>query len=101
MKLAKRPDLLHALTLMENAALAYIPQEYPGRVTLFVSSEQFKQSYEESDLGWGAVAGGGLELCLVPGNHQSIWDEPLISNLAKELKARYEVNARPPLIPLR
>jgi thioesterase domain-containing protein/acyl carrier protein len=44
----------------------YRPRRYPGRVVLFVNEEWHA---EHPTLGWDAVAGGGLEVVVLPGGH--------------------------------
>ena len=70
-----------------QAALIYQPRRYPGRVTLFCGSERPTRSYEDRRLAWSQVAGGGLEVRLVPGNHVSILDHPQVETVAQELRA--------------
>ncbi len=71
-----------------QASSNYVPQVYPGRVTLFRSSERdLGVGFEwDEQLGWGSLAGGGLEIHDVPGNHLSIFEEPHIQILATKLR---------------
>ena len=85
LELANQPDRLDALSLMERAISAYTPEAYPGRVTLFLSSERAEESSRDTDFGWSDVAGGGLDVRIIPGDHWSIFHEPNIRILAKEL----------------
>jgi acyl-CoA synthetase (AMP-forming)/AMP-acid ligase II/thioesterase domain-containing protein/acyl carrier protein len=66
----------------------YVPKVYPGPVTLFRA--RTRPLFDESpyDLGWGRLAGGGLEVIKVPGNHSSILRSPHVQVLAQQLKAR-------------
>lgn len=72
-----------------QAARAYQLQVYPGVVTLFRAQERFHTVAWELDpfLGWGPLAGGGLEVIDVPGDHESCLKEPHISSLAAEVTA--------------
>jgi amino acid adenylation domain-containing protein len=70
-----------------QAELAYVPHEYPGKITLFWCSEQSFRAYEDWRLGWSEVAGGGLELHGIPGGHLTMLTEPNIGVLARELQA--------------
>jgi len=70
-----------------QAELAYVPHEYPGKITLFWCSEQSIRAYEDWRLGWSEVAGGGLELHGIPGGHLTMLTEPNIGVLARELQA--------------
>ncbi|WNN88257.1 alpha/beta fold hydrolase [Gloeocapsopsis dulcis] len=82
----------------------YVPQVYPGRVTLFRAINPLgKDFYYEPDLptpddwynrdpehGWAKLAAGGLEIHDVPGNHMAIFTEPYVGSLAEKLKACLE-----------
>ena len=68
------------------AARRYVPQPYPGVVTFFAASEEV--SIIENECGWRTLAGGGLEVIQIPGNHQSMIREPHVRLLAERLKHR-------------
>ncbi|MFN7949394.1 MAG: amino acid adenylation domain-containing protein [Blastocatellia bacterium] len=68
------------------AARRYVPQVYPGVVTFFAASEEV--SIIENECGWRTLAGGGLEVIQIPGNHQSMIREPHVRLLAERLKHR-------------
>ncbi len=77
--------------LNTQASIAYIPQVYPGRVTLFKASEQAGtgsvSSYIEPELGWSGLAAGGLEIHDVLGDHLGMLKEPNVRVLSEKLKA--------------
>jgi amino acid adenylation domain-containing protein len=74
-------------SLNEQARKNYVPQPYPGRVTFFRAREQTIWDEKEVRWTWGAVAGGGLEILEVPGNHQTFHvEEPNVGVLAEQLK---------------
>ena len=75
-----------ALSRMEKAGRAYRPKSYPGRVTLIVTNESAAESAGATDFGWSAVSDGGVEVRLVPGNHGTLFEEPNVWTLAKELR---------------
>jgi thioesterase domain-containing protein len=64
----------------------YRPESYPGKVTLFRARIRPLLAPRGKDLGWGKVAGGGLTLLEVPGNHDSMLREPHVRTLATQLK---------------
>jgi len=73
--------------------LNYVPQVYPGKVTLFRASETVFLSNDGPDndqLGWDRVAAGGLEIHKVPGNHNTLLAEPHVQVLAPKLKTCIE-----------
>jgi thioesterase domain-containing protein len=75
-------------TRLIQATRAYRPRKYAGRVALLVSGgEPGMQYYRDPESGWNQVALGGVELCLIPGTHVSMFMEPNVRLLAQELRA--------------
>jgi aspartate racemase len=86
------PDNLQDFTFRQENIQAlrnYVPQVFPGRVTLFRSREQIigVSSYGDPQLGWGELAAGGLEFHDIPGTHLGMLQEPHVQVLAEKLKA--------------
>jgi acyl-CoA synthetase (AMP-forming)/AMP-acid ligase II/thioesterase domain-containing protein/acyl carrier protein len=77
------------LALEANYALYrnYVPKVYPGRVTLFRARTRPFAERKSYDLDWHRLAGGGLEIIAIPGNHSSILKEPHVRSLAQRLQA--------------
>jgi thioesterase domain-containing protein/FPC/CPF motif-containing protein YcgG len=68
------------------AGWAYVPGVYPGRVTLFRASERPAGPEGEDWVAeWSVLAAGGVELCPVPGKHQTMVTEPNVLGLAAAL----------------
>ncbi|MCA1587041.1 MAG: phosphopantetheine-binding protein, partial [Acidobacteria bacterium] len=96
-------DISHTLRRVVEANLLaerrYLPRPYPGRVVLFHGSDM-PIELQDTRLAWDEVAGGGLEVHIVPGDHNSLREEPHVSVLAAKLRAcldRYLPSAwRPP-----
>ncbi|MCA1601395.1 MAG: non-ribosomal peptide synthetase, partial [Acidobacteria bacterium] len=65
----------------------YVPQIYPGRITLFWASEAPVLAHNDTRLGWGEVAAEGLEVHVVPGDHGTMRAEPHVEILAEKLTA--------------
>lgn len=64
----------------------YIPQNYPGKITLFKAKHlPLASSYPTN--GWEGVADEGLEIYEIHGAHSKILSEPSVRVLAKKLKA--------------
>ena len=63
----------------------YTPRTYPGRVTLFRARTRPLSRLCGRDLGWGALAGGGLEVVSIPVNHDTLLKEPHVRALAGAL----------------
>jgi amino acid adenylation domain-containing protein len=68
------------------AARGYVPHAFPGRVTLFRASEQLDKERSAEDLGWGALAMGGVTVHQVPGDHATLIREPNVRVLAEKLR---------------
>jgi len=82
-----------------QAARSYVPQVYPGQVTLLRASQP-STFYKRQDMsrpedwydrdpehGWGKAAGGGLVIHDVPGHHHSMFEEPNIQVVTEKLQA--------------
>jgi thioesterase domain-containing protein len=65
---------------------SYRPGIYPGRVTLFRSRMQPLLGAHAPDNGWGRLAGAGVEVQPVPGNHLAMLREPHVRVLARRLR---------------
>jgi len=72
----------------DTARKRYVPQPYPGRVTLFRNGSA--EETPEHELKWKKLAQGGLEVQVVPGDHKTILLEPHVSVLAQKLRACLE-----------
>ena len=84
-----------------HAETSYVPEVYPGKLTLFRASEapqewsfnaRNKPSLDDwynrdPQYGWGKLAGGGLEIVDVPGDHNLMLKEPNIEILATKLSS--------------
>jgi thioesterase domain-containing protein/acyl carrier protein len=68
-----------------DATKRYVPQPYPGRITLFRASKQGAHIQPDPELGWTRIALGGLDVYEVPGHHGAIVYEPRIGALAQHL----------------
>lgn len=65
----------------------YVPQRYPGPITLFRAQCRPLLRLHGKDLGWNRLAGGGLKIISVPGNHETTLREPNVQFLAGSLLA--------------
>ena len=72
----------------ENALKNYVPQVYPGRVTLFKGIDA--ASKVDSKLGWGGLAAEGIEIHNIPSSHLGMLKEPYVRVLGEQLKACLE-----------
>jgi amino acid adenylation domain-containing protein len=70
-----------------RASLAYKPRPYPGKITLFRTSDQGIDYETEPDLGWGTVAQGGVQIYDVPGSHTTLfWDDNVVQILGRKVE---------------
>jgi len=81
------PESLRPLMVAHlQAARAYKPQPYSGRLTLFrVQAQSLFRSYDPG-LGWGRLAAGGVEVQIVPGMHNDMLEQPYVAELAAKLR---------------
>jgi thioesterase domain-containing protein/acyl carrier protein len=54
------------------AMVRYTPQPYPGRISLFLGEESRTSVSRDPRLAWQSLAGSGLDIHFVPGNHNTI-----------------------------
>jgi thioesterase domain-containing protein/acyl carrier protein len=74
----------------------YQPRPYSGPLTLYRARTQRLFCLTESDLGWGRIVSGGIEVVQIPGNHDSIVKEPHVRLLAEALRGAIDRVAREP-----
>ncbi len=87
MELSEVHRLFYIFQCNNQALQRYAPRVYSGPIVLFQASQQLlaKQRSAEAS-GWRALAGGGLTVHTLPGNHYSLLREPHIAILAKQLR---------------
>ena len=67
------------------ARLNYAPRVFGGRVTLFWASKDLRGSFDLVE-GWRILAGGGIDVHEVSGNHLNLIKEPYVTELAVKLQ---------------
>jgi thioesterase domain-containing protein/aryl carrier-like protein len=67
------------------ASARYEPQPYHGRVTIFWARESFVASTHRFRSGWNILAPDSLEMIAVPGSHITMFEEPNVQVLAREI----------------
>lgn len=67
----------------KKARRKYRPKVYPGKITLFSNTELVWESQQ----GWIDLAGGGLDVQSVPGDHKTMFREPHVKVTAEKLNA--------------
>jgi phthiocerol/phenolphthiocerol synthesis type-I polyketide synthase E len=84
--LAEIRQFLHLFKVHGQAMRHYIPQAYPGRIIFFRASEQNEVNPKNPELPWIDVAGGGIEVIEVPGNHITMNYSPHVQVMAQQLR---------------
>ena len=68
-------------------------QPYPGKLNLYRAADVPDRTESDTSLGWAAVAGGGVVVDFVAGDHVSMFKQPHVHSLAgllQEEMRRYE-----------
>jgi amino acid adenylation domain-containing protein len=78
------------LEALYSAVEDYQPKPYEGAVVLFRSIERTFGFGQDLRLGWGDTLGGELEICESPGNHYTIYMEPHVRDLIRNITARVQ-----------
>ena len=85
--LCEQPEAPH-LDIYRRARIQsqhYRVRPYTGRLALFRAEMGLIRLARRSDFGWGEVARGGLDICDVPGDHESMFMKPHVAVLAQKL----------------
>jgi len=82
--------LLMVYKANNEALMKYIPQAYPGRVTLFRPYLGPSDNEEDAARGWDRVAATGVDVHWVTGNHLNIMNRPHVEIIAEQLTRRLE-----------
>ena len=83
-----------------RARLKYVPQAYPGALTLFKTQKEFTLSPSDRSarsermrklmldptMGWGELAAGGVQIVAAPGHHETMVAKPHVETLALLIK---------------
>jgi len=69
--------------IQRRARQGYAPKLYPGRITLLSTSEKPSEIGES----WRQLAGGGMEIFKIPGNHDSLFQPQHAPGVFKQMAA--------------
>jgi amino acid adenylation domain-containing protein len=83
------------LQYLEEAAASYQPRPYPGRMTLFRSSQEPAGMFLDPRMGWGDFVEGGMEVVVIEGDHFNIFQEPNVSRIAQRIGSAPAVAGTP------
>lgn len=87
--LSKFQRLLRVYASNVQAVLSYVPEVYPGQITLFRATKEESDPYPH-DLGWGACSTQPVKVHAVSGDHYTMLSSPAVQTLADQLRARLE-----------
>ena len=73
-------------SILHVASARYQPPPYPGRVVIFQAAERPRGSHWDLQLGWRQLVKGPLEVCDVPGGHESMFQEPHVQVMAARMR---------------
>jgi thioesterase domain-containing protein len=80
------PALEEVRNAVNEAVARYRPRPYDGRITLFRARRHAPGTADHPDLGWGAIARGGVEIHPMPGYHGAMISEPRVRFLIPTLR---------------
>jgi thioesterase domain-containing protein/acyl carrier protein len=80
------PELLHLLDVNTQASDDYVAKAYSGNLSLFRCQVQTLDYSLSTDLGWGNLVTGNLEIYEVPNIHYEVLKEPSVRVVAEKLK---------------
>jgi amino acid adenylation domain-containing protein len=78
-------DFFHQFAIFQanvRAMQNYLPQTYLGRIVLLQARDHLFTTTEDTTMGWGKLAAGGVEIQAIPGNHYTIVKKPHVEVLA-------------------
>jgi aspartate racemase len=85
-----------ALTIEESFVRAleqYLPEPYSGRVILFRTNDSDYYN-PDATLGWSELVPTGLDIVDVQGDHDTMFLEPQVETLGREITAYLDIGAR-------
>lgn len=78
------------LGYLEDAVKHYEPRRFSGKITLICSSREPRGLFLDRQMGWGAFCSDGVEVCIVEGDHFTMFQHPGVTQMAGHLKSRVE-----------
>jgi len=70
----------------QEASRRWSPEPYKGKPLLIVAEDGMCAGAADPALGWGAVAEGGVEVVLNPGDHFTLFRPPYVETLAERIR---------------
>jgi len=88
--------------MLDKVTSSYIAQAYSGKVVYLLAETPVKSQRNLQDRvgAWRDLALRGLDVQVVPGTHRTIWKEPHVQVVAKQLSAWLaDAQKETPLLP--
>ncbi len=82
--------MLRVYQANSQATLNYLPQVYPNTITLLRTRVESSIAHQDPTLGWSKLAGGGVQVHWIPGNHLTMLRKPHVQVLAEQLRTCIE-----------
>lgn len=64
----------------------YVAPSFHGRIAVFRTQRQPRSRIRDAHLGWDKLAKGGVDIHIIPGDHDSVLKEPNVQGLAEALR---------------
>ncbi len=76
----------HVFKANVEALDQYVPQPYPGRALMLLSSDIPERTAFDERLAWSDLVQGGLVVRFIPGDHENMLDEPVVADVGAVLR---------------
>ena len=73
----------------DRALLAYVPEVYPGKMTICKPRRKYAFLRDPFN-GWGGIAAGGLEVIELPCDPGGVFTQPFVPVLAETLREKLD-----------
>jgi amino acid adenylation domain-containing protein len=90
LELTEARRLFRVLRGNVDALYDYVPRPYPGRLLYFRAEQRRAVDPPRPEIPWIELARGGVEILLVPGDHQTMHEPPHVQAVAERLKRSLE-----------
>ena len=80
------PALRQVRRAILTAIHSYRPSPYPGKVTMFLATKAQHRTQRDPRLRWAEFAEGGMDLQMIPADHDEIMEEPHVRTLALRIR---------------
>ncbi len=82
---AANPSVRHVIEANLRAVAQYVPRPYPGSAVMLLSRDEPDRAFYDGRLAWADLVEEGLVLRFIPGDHETMLDEPTVTGVAAVL----------------